>query len=185
MHVEPDAVALLWTQTPRFIEIMKGGAGFQHPHYFFNQSDKLASLLDRIALNNIAYGTNEKYMQASQILTQLLDESRCYGGLTREQLRTFEPSVRAFIDKVQAVDSLAAEWDERMKQVSLKQPSKKRGRSDECEDEMPAPLKRRRDTCGSEMMDMDAGFNGSFPSPSPWVQNTSTQPIHWSGPYFD
>lgn len=185
MYVNPDAVALLWTQTPRFVETMKGAAGLQHPHYFFAQTDKLASLLDRLAMNSIAYGGREDCIQAGQILTQLLDESKLYGGLTREQLRLLEPNVRAFVDKVQAVDSLAAEWDERKPQVNMKKPCRKRGRTEDSEECLPISMKRSRDSCGGEMMDMEVPFNGSYANTSPWIQNTSTQPIHWSEPFFD
>ena len=168
---------------PRFVAISRGVSGFQHPHYFFNQSDKLASLLDRISMGNIAYGAGQEYIQAGHILTTLLEESRLYGGLTREQLREYELNVRTFIDKVQAVDCLAAEWEERQKQAQapVKRAAKRRGRDDECDEETSVCMKRRRESCGGELMDMDVGMSGSC---GMQTAPTQQQPVYWTQPYF-
>ena len=184
-----DAVALLWTPAPRFIQIMSRGNGFQHPQYFWGQSDKLTSLLDQVVADATTFGVHDDCMQAGEILTQLLNESQFFSALTREQLRQLEPDVRAFVDKVQAVDGLAAEWDERIRQkkiqLSSKTVSKKRGRSDDFEDEYAVPVKRHRATCGEEMMmEMEVGSNGSFAIPSPWIQNTSSQPVMWAETFY-
>lgn len=187
MHtrVSPDDVPLLWTQSPRFVEIMRNGSGFQHPHYFFSQTDKLTALLSRLAEDTSAFGPCDGYLQAYEVLTKLLNESQLFSSLTREGLRHLEPNVRSFVDEVQNVDWFVADLDERRRAMSMKTSSKKRGRSDDEEEEMMYSFKRRRETCGTEMMEIGAGFNGALPNVSPWMQTPATQPVLWNEPFYN
>ena len=174
-------VARLWAAAlPRFVQLIGHNLGLQHPQYFFDQNDKLTALLDRVVADATTYGVDADCMQAGEILTRLLDESRFFAGLTREQLRQMEPHLRAFVDQVDAVDMLAVGWEEKMRQKttpihSQPAPNKKRGRRDDCEEEETvAPVKRHRHSCSVELMEMEPGFDGSFPSVTPWIQNTPT-----------
>lgn len=188
-HVSSDEVAQLWTHAPRFIEIMRNGNGFQHPQYFFTQTDKLTLLLDRACTDIAVFRSCEEYAEAWQILSQLHEQSRFFGSLTREHLKSLESDVRAFVDRIRAVDGFVVEWDERKRNamVAVAVPSKKRGRSvdlDHNEIAFVAP-KKRRDTCGEQAMDTEAGFCDPFPQLSPWMQSAATQPVMWSEVVYD
>lgn len=184
--VSSDDVPLLWTQSPRFVQIMRNGSGFQHPHYFWNQSDKLTCLLTRLREDTTAFGPSDDYHQAQELLSQLLGESQCYSSLTREQLRQLEPSVRVFVDKLQNLDHFVAQWDERRRLMCAKAPSKKRGRGDEEEEEevmqqeVYGSMKRRRNTAGSQAMELETFFAAPFEPVSPWIQAPPAQPALWT-----
>lgn len=177
-------VALLWAAPlPRFVQLMGHNHGLQHPQYFYDQNDKLTALLDRVVVDANTFGVDDDCMQAGEILTRLLDESRLFASLTREQLRQMEPHLRAFVDQVDAVDTLALGWEEKMRQKRTQQmwskpaSNKKRGRAEDCEEQTVAPAKRQRGTCGEEMMEMEPGFDGSFPSVTSWMQPTPSSTV--------
>lgn len=186
MHtrVNPDDIPLLWTQQPRFIQIMRSGSELQHPHYFFAQTDKLTALLQRLFEDINTFGPCDGYSHAQDVLTKLLNESQAFGGLTREDLRQLEPNVRAFVEEVQNVDSYVEELDEKRRQMNMKSASKKRGRDDE-DEEVAQSFKRRRDTCGSEMMEFGTGFDVATPNASPWMALPVSQPISWNQPFYN
>ena len=187
MHtrVSPDDVPLLWTQSPRFIQIMRSGSEFQHPFYFFSQTDKLTALISRLVEDTTTFGPCDGYPQAYEFLTKLLNESQLFSSLTREDLRQLEPDVRSFVVEVQNVDSFVAELDERRRVMSMKTTSKKRGRADDEEEDMMYSAKRRRETCGAELMGTESGFNNTLSSTSPWNQLPTTQPVMWNQPFFN
>jgi hypothetical protein len=174
--VSPDDVPLLWTQTPRFIQIMRSGSRFQHPHYFFDQTDKLIALLYRLAEETSTFGPCEDYLYAEQALTKLLQSSQLFSSLTREDLRQLEQDVRIFVNEVQDVDMFVAGWDERRNRMTQM-------------NQMTHVFKRRRETCGEEMMGFQPTFNTSFATVSPWVhpwvQEASAQLILCNLPFYD
>lgn len=184
-HITADEVPLLWTQPPRFIEMMRSNnntasSSFQHPHYFWYQSDKLTVLLNQLATANTSttsssFSQDDYFNQAREILTQLLCESQGFSGLTREQLRQLEPNVRTFVNKVQNVDGLVQEWEMRrqlqqqqqqqqqqqemamaMTMAAVPEPvvSRKRGRDEDEEENNTVSsfgaVKRRRESCGAQ-----------------------------------
>lgn len=195
-HITADDVPLLWTQAPRFVQIMRGNAyfsGFQHPHYFWYQSDKLTVLLNNLLSDTTSFTQEAYFYQARESLSQLLNESQCFSGLTREQLRQLEPNVRTFIEKVQNVDVLVQEWDMRRQMAiaaSQKQVSRKRGRDEE-EEENDVPsfgsMKRRRESCSAQWMDVEAAYAAvPFIMDSPWMNQAppAQQPVMWSESFY-
>ena len=174
-HINPDDVPLLWIQSPRFVQIMRSGSRFQHPHYFFDQSDKLTALLNRLVEDTALFGPSNDSLQAQEELMQLLNESNAYSSLTREHLRQHEPNVRSFVGKVQNVDTFALQWEERRRLMSAPKVSKKRGREDDEQEEQFSSSKRRRETCGAE-----AAYASSLQFPSAWMEGSPAQPMMWT-----
>lgn len=185
MHtrVNPDDVPLLWTQSPRFIQIMRSGSELQHPQYFFAQTDKLTALLHRLFEDINTFGPCDGYSHAQDVLTKLLNESQTFSGLTREDLRQLEPHVRAFVEELNNVDSYVEELDERRRMMNMKSAAKKRGRSNDEDEEIASSFKKRRETCGSELMDFGSAIDATTANMSPWMQLPFAQPVAWNEPF--
>lgn len=184
MHTSanPNDVPLLWTQPPKFIQIMRSGSSFQHPQYFFSQCDKLSVLLSRLMGDITMDGQSHDHVRAFEALSRLLSESQAFSSLTREQLRRLESHVRAFVVEIQKVDTLVVEWDERERSRNLKSVTKKRVRDVDDEDDFCHAPKRRTTICSKELTRLESAFDGSFSTCDPWTNNATPQPTVWTVP---
>lgn len=184
MHasIGPDDVALLWTQTPRFIQIMNSNSTIQHPHYFFAQTDRLCSVLDCLVEAVATFGWYQELSQAAESVTGLLIASRTYGSLTREQLKLLEDDVRRFVSGVQEIDAFVDSLKERGRLTSIVVESKKRGREIEEDDEGKEVMwscKRRR-SYSEHAFEQRLGFDEMY-----WLQPPTVQPVGWHEPFSD
>ena len=175
-NICPDDVALLWTRTPRFIQFMNSTSTIQHPHYFFAQTDRLFSVLDRLAEATATFGWCEEFSQTAHSVTGLLSASQSYGSLTREQLRLHEDDVRKFVGRLQGIESFMASLRERGRLAGMKVVSKKRAREIEEDDEgkeMMWSCKKRR-SCSEDAFEQRLGFDEMA-----WLHAPTVQPVGW------
>ena len=131
---------------------------FEHPRFFIEQSERLSALLKAVVTeSNTAIGPDAciDYLEITDILVELLDQTQYFSVLSVEQLQSNSKEVQSLLGKVQTIQDAVADWDTRLKKVASADSeatsltiagSRKRTRSLDDEIEMLEASKRRRES---------------------------------------
>jgi len=181
MHSTTDFNTGMPTKTPRHHFMMytaRARAAFQYQQFFFEQREKLSSMLNAVSADARAASSQQQvcmdYYELTSVVTQLLSDAQVFSALTYDQLDRQGVQMQPFAEKVQMVESVATELRLRAC-ASQKSVSKKRGRrmdDDEDEEEIdimdttPAPrkyaVKRYRRAPVDQEMFVEPAFCGPY-----------------------
>lgn len=140
---------------------------FQHQQFFFEQKEKLSNLLNSVGQDaRIAAGQPAcmDYYELTTVITQLLEEAQILSALTYEQIERSGIQMQPFAEKVQLVESVAAEVRVKTFMAAAPKPvSRKRGRMmDEEEEDMSSTYKRNRGFGVDQDMMVEPAFCGPY-----------------------
>lgn len=166
---------------------LDGQTNIQHPQYFVSQSERLSALLN-VVVAEASVATDPDacidYLQLTEILVDLLDQSQLFSALSTDQLRRRQQDVKSFIGKIETVEEAVADWDARTKVEPTLGGLKKRSRSTDLDEETSRALKRRRDTGTERDMVADAVYHGLSSNVLPPIIETSPT-YWWTEPFCD
>jgi hypothetical protein len=155
---------------------------FQPCQFFISQSAKLSSLLDTIAReasDEIDPDACIDYLELTQILTELLNQSQALSVLSPTLLSGRWHDIQIFVSRVQTIQEIVADWDSRVRRVPQRSSdtSRKRARSVTLEAETIIASKRPRGESEDHEMVLDAVAN--FPP----LERSNKQ--WWTEPLYD
>ena len=161
----------------------------QDPQYLVSQSERLSNLLD-VVVAEANFATDPDacvdYLQLTEILVDLLDQSHLYSALSSDQLQARQQDMKSFVSKIEAVEDAVGDWDVRLgtKVENSAGVSKKRARSIDMDGETTGALKRRREIGTERDMVADAVHNGLSSNVLPPILETAS--THWwNEPFCD
>lgn len=171
-------------------------AAFQHPQFFIEQYQRLSALLNAVvAESNTATDPDAciDYLEITEILVELLDQSQFFSVLPAEQIQSSWKEVQSLMSKIQTIQDAVADWDTRVKRVSIAESedmsmassgSRKRTRSLDDEIEMLEASKRRRES-EYTLMEEDTSFDLDTVQESvcPSIERASA--AWWTEPFYD
>ncbi|KAK4540138.1 hypothetical protein LTR36_009724 [Oleoguttula mirabilis] len=156
-------------------------AAYQHQQFFFEQKEKLSSLLNTVGRDAKAatnYQLGADYYELTAVVTQLLEEAQLMSGFTFNQIQQSGVQMQPFAEKVQLVETVAVEV--RMRAITAAKPvSRKRGRTtDGDEEEMSYAVKRYRQVPVDQEMVIQPAFCAPY-------ANKFMQSAWWTQPMCD
>lgn len=142
-------------------------AAFQHQQFFFEQKEKLTSLLITVG-QDARVATDHQacldYFELTTVVTQLLEEARLLSTLTFDAIERSGVQMQPFAEKVDMVEKVAAEVRMRSVAVAVAKPvSRKRGRMmDDEEEQTSFAVKRHRNIPADQEMMIEPSFCGPY-----------------------
>lgn len=141
-------------------------AAFQHQQFFFEQKAKLSDLLNNIGRDAKTIAGQQTCMdvfELTTVITQLLEEAQLACTLTFEQIERYGVQMQPFAEKVQMVETVAAEVHARaLVAVAPKAASCKRGRAVEEDDEDMSYTYKRTRGFGDYVMVIEPAYCGPY-----------------------
>jgi len=174
MYSNTDLNTGLPTKTARHHFMMytpRARLAFQYQHFFFEQREKLGSLLNAVSADARAAANGSHfevdYFELTSVVTQLLGEAQTYSVLTCDQLERDGVQMQPFADKVRIVERVATQLRLRLSATSQKSVSKKRARfvdDDEEEEDVDvtSAVKRYRNAPADHDMVVEPAFCGRY-----------------------
>ena len=158
---------------------------YQHPEFFISHADRLSALLD-VVVEEASAATDPQacidYLELTDILVKLLDQSQLYSVLSLSDIQKREKEVSSFVDKVQTVQEAVGDWDTRTRSRADKVP-RKRARSFDIDTETAEALKRPKYSEMEQDVVEDAAFNMQFGDIKPSIETLTTP--WWTEPFYD
>lgn len=135
----------------------------EHRDTFATHLDRLNTLLTVAATENTAtidQQVRNDIQELTAVVTQLQHEGWCLSNLSSAEASRRGAEIQAFVRSIETVEGLVADWKARMKPA--KAVSRKRGRTVDDEDELPAEYKRYRDVAPTQDMAVEPAFCGPY-----------------------